>query len=70
MLGPGRYDQECADVREKTGGGVVLIVLGGNKGEGFSAQIRYEDLLALPSILRTVADQLEHDRTHAVEKQC
>ncbi len=38
-LGPGKYDDACTLVREMTGGtSVVVAVMGGNKGAGFSVQ--------------------------------
>lgn len=64
-LGPGKYDDLCAQVRIFTrADGVVLIVLGGNRGHGSAVQIRADaspqaDLLVLA--LREVADQLERD---------
>lgn len=63
-LGPGRYDDLCTYVREKTGieegqrGGVVLIVLGGDQGGGFSCQADAETTLALPELLEMVAKSI------------
>jgi len=38
-FGPGKYDELCTNVREASGAeSVVLMVLGGNKGSGFSVQ--------------------------------
>jgi hypothetical protein len=38
----------------------IVIVVGGNLGDGFSVQCRGEDITqALPSILRRVADDIE-----------
>jgi hypothetical protein len=41
--------------------GVVLIVIDGDKGQGFSVQATLAVTMALPTILRTVADQLDAD---------
>lgn len=62
-VGPGKYDDEATAVREATGAaGVVLIVLGGGKGSGFSVQTKAKFLLRkLPSILRGLAAEIEHD---------
>ncbi len=61
-FGPGRYDAIASYVRDETAAaGVVLIVMGGTKGSGFSAQIPPEMFLTLPTILRDVARQLERD---------
>ncbi|MCK1670340.1 hypothetical protein [Bradyrhizobium sp. 150] len=63
-LGPGKYDDVCTMVREQVGtgtsagSGVILIVLGGNKGSGFSCQADIEALTALPHILESVARQM------------
>jgi hypothetical protein len=59
-IGPGKYDDECTQARQTTGGSVVLIVLSGVKGHGFSCQIT--DPLAfafLPKTLRETADEIE-----------
>ena len=60
-MGPGKYDVACAVARTMTGGdGVILIVLGGKHGSGFSAQLpSLADNLRLPDILRQIADDIE-----------
>jgi hypothetical protein len=55
-------------VREKVGlggagtlpksGGVIVIVVGGNKGHGFSCQADLETTLALPEILENMVRQI------------
>ena len=61
LVWPGKYDEEATIVRERTGGHtVIVIVLGGDRGEGFSVQT--EDPLvnrSLPALLRRVADGIE-----------
>ena len=60
--GPGKYDDACTAAREITGGNVILIVIGGKKGAGFSVQ--GEDastILLLPDILEQLSKQLRKD---------
>jgi hypothetical protein len=62
MIGPGKYDDQATKVRAATQArGVILIVIGGNCGEGFSCQATLEVTLALPAMLRSIADQIEAD---------
>lgn len=59
-MGPGKYDAEATAAREATGAeGVLLIVINGRKGGGFSAQLSPTLMLLVPSILRSVAEQIE-----------
>jgi hypothetical protein len=59
-FGPGKYDDLCSLVRDKAQAmGVLVIVLGGEKGNGFSCQADLATTLMLPDLLRTVADQIE-----------
>jgi len=69
-LGPGKYDDLCTYVREQVGipwasenggGGVMLIVFGGNRGNSFACQADLETTLALPDILEAVAAQIRKD---------
>lgn len=61
-LGPGKYDSLTTSIREMTGAqGVVLIVMGGHKGHGFSVQASPQMTARLPALLRTMADQIEQD---------
>ncbi len=68
--GPGKYDAECAAARFDTEASVcLLVVLGGRLGDGFSAQFVTHDparpppsLLAVPGLLRQIADQIETDQ--------
>ncbi len=66
MIGPGKYDKLCSAALAQTQAeAVLIIVLHGNKGSGFSASIvePYEArvLPNLPGILRSVAEQIEQD---------
>lgn len=60
MDGPGKYDNVATTAREATdAAGVVLVVLSGRLGNGFSVQARSPEMVdALPSLLRQVADQI------------
>ena len=63
-IGPGKYDDLCTYVREKTqASGVLVVVINGNKGEGFSCQADLKTMLIVPDILETIAKQLRKDRT-------
>lgn len=62
-IGPGKYDDLCTFVRERAGigdqgGGVIVIVFGGNKGNGFSCQADLMTTLALPEVLEDIARQM------------
>lgn len=61
-LGPGKYDTLATMVREATAAaGVVLIVIDGAQGGGFSVQATAAVTLRLPTLLRTLADGVESD---------
>jgi hypothetical protein len=61
--GPGKYDDLATAARLGADAlGVILIVIRGDKGSGFSVQL--DDTLrpyALPVVLRDIADQIEAD---------
>lgn len=61
-IGPGKYDDVCTMVREQVGigdeGGVIVIVFGGNKGNGFSCQADLGTTLGMPKVLEEVAQQI------------
>lgn len=59
-LGPGKYDQELTDLRTRCkAAGALLIVIDGDRGSGFSAQLTPQLTLALPAVLRDLAEQIE-----------
>lgn len=59
---PGKYNDLCTHVRETTlAAGAIVLVVGGNKGTGFSVQGDLYFLLTIPDILRKVADDIEAD---------
>jgi hypothetical protein len=61
-VGGGKYDGFTTTIREATGAdGVVLMVLGGVMGQGFSVQGTEKVVRALPEMLREIADQIEGD---------
>jgi hypothetical protein len=71
-IGPGKYDDVCAKVRQAVGlidnngemsrsGGVLLIVMGGDNGNGFSCQADLETTLALPDMLERVAAKIREN---------
>lgn len=63
MFGPGKYDHLCEQVRKAAGpiAEVVLIVVNGELGHGFSAQISPGSVVGIAAALRAVADQMERD---------
>jgi hypothetical protein len=62
-IGPGKYDKECVSVLLRTGAeAVVLCVLRGKEGSGFSCNARgIEIQQRLPELLRLIADEIEKD---------
>jgi hypothetical protein len=62
MIGPGKYDALATHVRETTRArAVLLIVIDGAAGSGFSCQADIETTLALPAILERVAADIRRD---------
>lgn len=62
-VGGGRYDSECEGlVHMLNAQGVILCVLGGVKGNGFSLAFEeISSLRAVPNLLRQMADSVELD---------
>lgn len=61
-MGPGKYDDLATYVRDMAKAcGVIVIVLDGEKGSGFSCQTDARTLIGLPAMLRDVADEIEKD---------
>lgn len=59
-IGPGIYDGFCTAVREAAvAEGVVLIVINGKLGSGFSVQATVEETLKLPGFLRDIANEID-----------
>lgn len=61
---PGKYNDLCTHVRKAShAAGAIVIVVGGDKGEGFSVQGDLTFMMAIPKMLRRVADEVENDNT-------
>lgn len=61
-LGAGKYDPECTVARESAAAMcAIVIIFGGDRGDGFSCQADLETLAKLPSLLRLMADSMEKD---------
>lgn len=68
-IGPGKYDKECAFVFDVTGAAaVLLIVIGGRKGNGFSGIGDAQLMSSTPNLLRQMADQIEADAPPPVSR--
>jgi hypothetical protein len=71
-FGPGRYDDLCSYVREQAGiedgavGGALVVIIGGNRGVGFSLQADAQTTAQLPALLEGVAEQI---RRHGMSSQ-
>ena len=69
-LGAGKYDDEVTALRERYHAeGVILLVIGGDRGEGFSVQASLETTLRLPEILENLAAQLREDRARIISPE-
>lgn len=60
-VGPGRYDNECMQALHSTKAeGVLLVVINGDRGHGFSLTTSSPEIVAgLPHLLRSVAEEIE-----------
>ena len=59
-LGPGKYDDLATEVRTKAGAeGVIVLVINGTKGSGFSAQLPPALTVRISELLRDMARQIE-----------
>lgn len=59
-LGPGKYDAAVTELRAiLQARGVLLVVVDGCHGSGFSAQLPPDLTLSLPEVLRQLADQID-----------
>lgn len=65
--GPGKYDAACTAAREMTEAvAVVLIVIEGSQGNGFSVQtLEPEFPRVLPGLLEVIADEIRADMAKA-----
>jgi hypothetical protein len=61
---PGKYADEVTALRERYHAhGVVIIVLGGDKGSDFSMQGSLEDTLDMPELLEYIAAHIREEQT-------
>lgn len=61
---PGKYDEVCTEARETTkADGVILIVIQGEMGSGFSVQAMPDILERLPEILEYMAGAIRKERS-------
>jgi hypothetical protein len=62
-IGPGKFDDLATFVREiSQAKGVIVAIIGGNHGSGFSVQVESPALMkTLPELLRDIADNMEKD---------
>lgn len=68
-IGPGKYDDLATLVHSRTKAiGVVLMVVGGTKGGGFSVQGPLDMVAALPGMLRNLARDIERDLCNMRQK--
>lgn len=59
MNNPGKYDDLCTMVREASQAeGVILIVINGNKGNGFSVQATARIIPGIPDMLVFTAGEI------------
>jgi hypothetical protein len=59
-FGPGKYDAEVTELRERLkADGILLVVVGGERGPGFSAQLSFGMTVQMPRMLRAIAQQIE-----------
>lgn len=63
MQGPGKYDDLCTLIREQSKAkAAIVIIVGGDKGQGFSCQAEDPAYLAnLPAMLELMAQQIRQD---------
>lgn len=60
LEGEGKYDQECQQAFESCQAeGILLIVINGRLGHGFSAVLNHRLTMLVPTLLRKVADEIE-----------
>lgn len=61
-IGPGKYDDLCTDVRERSKAHfAAVIIVGGELGSGFAVQGDMATQLALPDMLEKMARDIRQD---------
>lgn len=65
MIGGGKYEKQATEVREATGAeAVVVLVLGGVHGSGFSVQMTDPNHMgALADVLERVAEEIRRGQS-------
>jgi hypothetical protein len=59
-LGPGKYDAEVGELRKRLKAhGILLLVVNGDRGSVFSAQLPGDLTMNMPTVLRDIAKQIE-----------
>jgi hypothetical protein len=53
--------RERVGIDDRQGGGVFVIVVGGNRGNGFSCQCDLQTMTTLPDMLQHIVDQMRGD---------
>ena len=67
-IGPGKYGAECIDLLHKLNAeATILMVIHGERGDGFSVTSTIGPLHDLPRLLRYVADTVEKDLPNLTE---
>lgn len=62
-IGPGKYDDLCTYAREQSNAAAaIVIVVGGDKGHGFSVQANATAALALPALLEQIAAEMRRNQ--------
>jgi len=68
LNGPGKYDDLCTEVREKAKAlGAIVVVLGGDKGNGFSVQADFKTIATLPELLEVMAAEIRAEQRRATQ---
>lgn len=63
-IGAGMYDELCTQVREQAQAvGVVLLIVNGRHGNGFSVQAPLDVHATLPVVLESLAETIREDWT-------
>lgn len=68
-IGPGKYDDLCSEVRQKSDADAAfIIVINGNKGSGFSCQIlgHMNNIINIANILEEMAKEIKSDHANLV----
>jgi hypothetical protein len=61
-VGPGKYDKLCTYVRKQSKAvGALVIIIGGDKGHGFSMQSPSDTMAGVPELLEDIAKQIRKD---------